>query len=64
MNSLYLETIHLIQSEKLAKTREYAQQVEARNKKKLFHAAQRTYSDTRIPHKGSPSQRVTDRYDM
>jgi hypothetical protein len=48
----------------MAKTREYAQQVEARNKKKISTYSRRTLSDTRLPTESSKTQRVTDVYDM
>ena len=43
----------------MAKTRQYAQQIEARNKKKLAESSRRTLSDTRLP----KASRVTDVYD-
>lgn len=46
--------------EKAAKTRQYAQQIEARNKKKITELARRTLSDTRLP----KASRVTDVNDM
>jgi len=47
-------------SDKLSKTKEYAQQVEARNKQKLAEAPRRTLSDTRIPNESSKTQRALD----
>ncbi|CAF0731987.1 unnamed protein product [Rotaria sordida] len=47
-------------SDKLMKTKEYAQQVETRNKKKLAEAPRRTLSDTRIPNEASKTQRALE----
>ncbi|CAF3439196.1 unnamed protein product [Rotaria sp. Silwood1] len=51
---------HKEKSDKLLKTKEYAQQVEYRNKKKLAEAPRRTLSDTRIPNEASKTQRALD----
>ncbi|CAF4371318.1 unnamed protein product [Rotaria sp. Silwood2] len=47
-------------TDKLTKTKEYAQQVELRNKKKLAEAPRRTLSDTRIPNDASKTQRALE----
>ncbi|CAM2698713.1 unnamed protein product [Rotaria socialis] len=47
-------------NDKLSKTKEYAQQVETRNKKILAEAPRRTLSDTRIPTEHSKTQRALD----
>lgn len=53
-------TTHKEKLDKIAKTRQYAQQIEARNRKKISEASRRTLSDTRLP---KPT-RVNDVYDM
>ncbi|CAF1399538.1 unnamed protein product [Didymodactylos carnosus] len=52
-NSSYKE-----KSDKMNKTKEYAQQIEERNKKKLADAPRRTLSDTRSPTEASKTQRA------
>ncbi len=59
LNIIYIYCFVLIQSDKLSKTREYAQQIEARNKKKLADAPRRALSETRKPPpEPSTTQRV------
>lgn len=53
-----IDLYFVIQSDKLTKTKEYAQQIEFRNKKKLAEAPRRTLSDTRLPTEVSKTQRV------
>ena len=51
------------QLENMAKTKGYAQQIEARNKKKLSDSSRRTLSDTRLRADAArPAPRVTDIY--
>ncbi|CAF4731355.1 unnamed protein product, partial [Rotaria socialis] len=57
LGSDFDNTTHKEKMEKLAKTRQYAQQIEARNKKKLSDGSRRTYSDTRLPAEASKSSR-------
>ena len=52
------QPICFIKSDKLSKTREYAQRVEMRNKRQLAEAPRRTLSDSRIPIDSSKTQRV------
>ncbi|CAM2711010.1 unnamed protein product [Rotaria socialis] len=59
LGSDFDNTTHKEKMEKLAKTRQYAQQIEARNKKKLSDGSRRTYSDTRLPAEASKSSRLS-----
>ena len=52
-----------LQADNLAKTREYAQQVDARNRKKGAESVHRTASEPRQPTKVTRPQRVMDAYD-
>ncbi|CAF2559743.1 unnamed protein product [Rotaria sp. Silwood2] len=50
-------TTHKEKLDKMVKTRQYAQQIEARNKKKLADVSRRTLSDTRLrPEASKPSR--------
>ena len=47
----------------MIKTKEYAQQIEARNKKRLADVSRRTLSDTRLRPEPFRPPRVTDIYE-
>ncbi|CAF0864304.1 unnamed protein product [Rotaria sp. Silwood1] len=52
-------TTHKEKLDKMVKTRQYAQQIEARNKKKLADVSRRTLSDTRLRTEASKPSRLS-----